>query len=442
MNIKLKTRLFALLCLMSVVFITACGAEPTPYETNNNEKYTVSVKYDANGGIFTTNTSVIVDSYNIDDMAKNSSNEAEIALLPPDDANRGNDAFKAINNGYFLAGWYAGRTETTDSEGKTSYVYSDKWDFASDLLKVDASKEYSSENPVLTLYAAWVPLFKIEFFSLGSGEHLKSFTYDPTLTESINLPKWDEATGAIEMYDFPEKNGYTFNKAYYDAAGTKVIDTENVKHPGNVNYETGVAENPVLNLYVDWTEGEWYRIYNAEQLAKNANLNGNYEILADLDFTDAVWPTVFMYGNFNGTIKGNGHTIKNVTIEQTNNSKVNAGLFGYLTEKSEISGLAFENVSFTVKAGTRVMGTTYGIFAGSISKDAKLESVKLKNSKIQIDSDCYFGVEDYSIGLVCGMGNSDAVESEGLEALVTGNDPEKFSITVDGNTVTVSESAE
>ena len=53
-----------------------------------------------------------------------------------------------------------------------------------------------------------------------------------------------------------------------------------------------------------------------------------------------------MYGNFNGTIKGNGHTIKNVTIEQTNNSKVNAGLFGYLAETSSLSDLTFENVTF------------------------------------------------------------------------------------------------
>ncbi len=442
MNNKIKSRLFAIVCLAAVVFVTACGVEPTPYETNNNDKYTVSVKYDANGGIFTTNTSVIVDSYNISDMEKNSGNMAEIALLSPDDNARGNDAFKAVNNGYFLAGWYAGRTETTDSEGKASYVYSDKWDFATDLLKIDASKEYSSETPVLTLYAAWVPLFKIEFFSLGTGEHLKSFSYDPTLTELISVPKWNESTGTIDMYDFPEKNGYTFNKAYYDIDGNNAVDSEKIIHPGKVNYEKGVAKDSVLNLYVDWTEGEWYRIYNAEQLAKNASLNGNYEILADLDFSEAVWPTAFMYGNFNGTIKGNGHTIKNVTIVQTNNSKVNAGLFGYLTEKSSITDVSFENVSFTVKAGTRVMGTNYGILAGTISKDAGLENLKICMSKLQIDSDCYFGVDDYSIGVVCGMGNFSAVETSDIEVLAVGNDPDKFSITVDGNTVTVSEAAE
>ncbi len=442
MKKNFKLRLFSLVCLAATVFVTACGAEPTPYETNNNDKYTVSVKYDANGGIFTTNTSVIVDSYNISDMEKNSDNMAEIALLSPDDNARGNDAFKAINNGYFLAGWYAGRTETTDSEGKTSYVYSDKWDFSADMLEVDASKEYSSETPVLTLYAAWVPLFKIEFFSLGSGEHLKSLAFDPTITEVISVPKWSDKTGAVEMFDFPEKKGYTFNKAYYDAEGNNAIEAEAITHSGKVNYETGVAENSTLNLYIDWTEGEWYRIYNADQLAKNASLNGNYEIMADLDFTDAVWPTVFMYGNFNGTIKGNGHTIKNVTIEQTNNSKVNAGLFGYLAETSSLSDLTFENVSFTVKAGTRVMGTNYGILAGTISKDAGLENLKLSMSKLQIDSDCYFGVDDYSIGLVCGMGNYDAVETSDIEALVVGNNPEKFVLTVDGNTVTVSEASE
>jgi hypothetical protein len=40
------------------------------------------------------------------------------------------------------------------------------------------------------------------------------------------------------------------------------------------------------------------------------------------------------------------------------------------------------------------------------------------------------------------MGNYDAVETSDIEALVVGNDPEKFVLTVDGNTVTVSEASE
>ena len=426
----IKLGLTALIILMTSVLLCSCGNEKTPYEINDQDGYTVSVKYDANGGTFTTNTSVIVDSFSIDDLKENSDGQVEIALLSPDDSKRGNDAFKAAKNGYFLAGWYAERSDNG---------YSDKWDFEEDLLQVDPRKTYSADEPVLTLYAAWVPLFEIEFYSLDSGELMDSYSFDPTTAGDIKVPAWDEETGAIEMYHFPEKKGYTFNKAYYDENGKEPLDAEMVTHPGVVDYETGVAENPVLKLYVDWMEGEWYHIYNTEQFVENASINGNYEIHADLDFADEIWPTSLMYGNFTGVIKGNGHTMKNIEFTQTNNSKVNAGLFGYLTETANISDVTFENVTFTLKKGTRVVGTSYGLLAGTISEGAKLSNVKILGSKLQIDTSCYFGVDDYSIGLVCGMGNANAVATAQITCEVVGNKPEELKVTVNGNTVTIEE---
>ena len=428
MKLKIKAGLIALLGLATITFTAGCSGEETPYEKNNSENYSVSVKYDANGGTFTTNTSVIVDSFKIEGMQENDEGKVEIALLSPDDSNRGNDAFKATKNGYFLAGWYAQKTE----DG-----YSDKWDFEKDMLQVDPSKEYSADEPVLTLYAAWIPLFEIEFYSLDSGKLMESYSFDPTTVTDIKVPAWDEETGAIEMYHFPERKGYTFNKAFYDENGKEPLDTEVVTHPGLVDYETGVAENPVLKLYIEWMEGEWYHIYNTEQFVENASINGNYEIHADLDFADEIWPTSLMYGNFTGVIKGNGHTLKNIEFTQTNNSKVNAGLFGYLTETASISDVTFENVTFTLKKGTRVVGTSYGLLAGTISDAAKLSNVKILGSKLQIDTSCYFGVDDYSIGLVCGMGNASAVATADITCEVVGDKPEELNVTVNGNVVTI-----
>ncbi len=437
MKLRTKAILIALLWLATITFVTGCSAEATPYENNNADDYTVSVKYDANGGIFTTNTSVIVDSYNISEMKTNSGGNVEIALLSPDNSSRGNDAFKAVNNGYFLAGWYAGRTEEKNSDGNTVYTYSDKWDFENDLLVIYPDKEYVAEEPVLTLYAAWVPLFEIEFYSLDSGEYMDSYIFDPSSIEEISVPAWDEETGVIEMYNFPEKSGYTFSKAFYDENGQTAVEDTVIKHPGVVDYETGTAKDSVLKLYVEWLEGEWYHIYNAKQFVDNASLNGSYEIYADLDFSDEIWPTAFMYGNFSGEIKGNGHTVKNVELTQTNNSKVNAGLFGYLTETASVSGLTFENVTFTVKSGTRVVGTSYGLFAGTISQETDLNNVRILGSTLQIDSSCYFGVDDYSIGLVCGMGDASMVQEVDIECIVVGDAPDEINVTVNGNAVTI-----
>ena len=427
---KIKILSFLLVICAFAVLLTGCGDSATPYETNNQDGFTVSVKYDANGGTFTTNTSVIVDSFDVNGKSK-------VALISPDDSRRKNDAFIATKNGHFLAGWYQERIETTNEDGVKCYEYSGKWDFEKDTLKIDKNNDYSSETPVLTLYAAWVPLFEIEFYSLDSGELIDKINYNPTSSKSLLIPAWDEETGAVEMYDFPKRDGYTFNKAYFDAEGSNELSGEKLTHPGVVNEENATATDSVLKLYVDWTEGEWYRIYNVDQFKESASLNGNYELFADLDFTDEIWPTTFVYGNFNGVIKGNGHTIKNVEVTQSNNSKVNAGLFGYLTDTANISDVNFENITFTIKSGTRKVGTSYGLFAGTISEKATISGVNILNSRLQIDSSAYFAVSDYSIGLVCGMGDSSKISTAQIDCIAVGNKPENVTIDVNGNVVTI-----
>ena len=436
MKNAIKTALLVLSVALIAVMLTACGDSGTPYDKNNEDNYTVSVRYDANGGFFTTNTSVIVDSYNINDIPKNANGNVDIALLPPDASERGNDAFKAVKNGYFLAGWYTERFEYTDSEGNVNYTYSGKWDFEKNSLEIDPAKNYSSKNSLLTLYAAWVPLFNIEFYDMTTNQLIETFTYDPTSSDSIKIPQWSEKSGAIDMFDFPEKSGYTYKTAYYDAAGQNELTGETVVHPGKVDLTTGTAVDPTLKLYVEWTEGEWYRITTAEQFIKNFNASGCYEILEDLDFKGKIWPTASMYGNFSGTVNGNGHVFKNIEATQTQNSKTNAGLFGQLTEKATIKDLTFENTCFTIRAGTRVPAN-YGLFAGTVSASASVENVKIVGSTIQIDSSCYFGVDDYSIGLVCGSGSDQCIQNPEINCTVVGDNPERITVSVDGNKVTL-----
>jgi len=422
--------------LLLVVFLVAgCSAKQTPYEVNDGENFTVSVKYDANGGTFTTNTSVIVDSYNLDQLPKNSAGQAQIALLPPDSSFRGGEAFTATRSGYFLAGWYAKRTETLDAQGNAAIVYQDKWNFEEGLLNVDPTKIYTSSEPVLTLYAAWIPLFEIQIYDLNSGEYLESITYDPTVQSEIKVPALDPESGAINMYQFPKRDGYTFQGAFYDPDGKKPAESV-IDHPGQVDYVNGCSKDSVLKLYVDWLEGEWFHIYNVEQFLDSASVNGNYVIHSDLDFTDKVWPTSLMYGNFNGTIQGNGHTFKNITFNQSNNSKVNAGLFGHLTEMASITDLTFENVEFCIKSGTRVAGASFGLLSGTVSDECEITGIQIVNSRILIHSDCYFGTEDYVIGLVCGMGET-GIDGSDILCEATGPKPDSVSITVNDGSVTL-----
>ena len=440
---KWNVKAIIVICLLLALclFAAGCSQTETPYDRNDAENFTVSVKYDAGGGTFTTNTSVIVDSYDVSGLKTNAEGKAEVALVAPESTVRGKNAFMAVNNGYFLAGWYAERTETgTDANGNPQYTYGGKWDFEADRLAVDPGAAHTASEPVLTLYAAWVPLFEVRFLDLATGEEQGSYTFNPAENPQLLVPTLNEETGAMQMYQFPKRSGYTFGAAYYDAAGTQQVQTPALQHPGTVDAATATATNPVLDVYVDWTEGEWFHIYNVEQFLDNASVNGCYVLHADLDFTDEIWPSSLMYGNFGGTIQGNGHTISNVTIEQTNNSKTNAGLFGSLAEKASITDLTLQNVTVTIKSGTRMAGTSYGLLAGTVSEQAVITGVQILESCLQIDSSAYFGTNDYVIGLVCGMGTTD-IDYSGIRCEAVGAAPETIVITVTDGTVTVAPAA-
>ena len=429
MNKKRKIALIPLFLLAVILLLCACGQE-SKLDQMDASGYTVSVKFDANGGEFTTFCSVIMDSFNISGMATNANGMVELALITPDNDLRGaNDTFTVAKNGYFLAGWYATRTEIVDAEGNVSYTYADKWDFETDRLEVDPSKQYTAAEPVVTLYAAWVPVFEVNFYTLGTNELLHTETCNPLENIAFQLPEWDEKTGGMDMNDFPARNGYTFKGAYYDAEGTQPVEGA-MDHPGYVDYATGTAVNPSVNVYVDWTEGEWYRIYTAQQLADSIGENANYELFADLDFTGVEWPERCMYSEFTGTIIGNGHTISNVTINQRRTEQGRFGLFGSLGAEAVMEDVTFDNITVTI-TGVKAVGAAYGLFAGSISENASISNVQILNSQLQIPSDCWLASNDYVFGLVCGMGNYAAIDFSGITAVAVGNNPESVQIDVD-----------
>ena len=56
---------------------------------------------------------------------------------------------------------------------------------------------------------------------------------------------------------------------------------------------------------------------------------------------------------------------------------------------------------------------------------------------LAVDSGCYFGTDDYVIGLVSGMGAPAELDDSGITTVVVGDNPESIRITVDGSQVTL-----
>ena len=433
-HILLLAAVIALLCIL-----TGCSQWELPYEGMNEEGYTVSVKFDPCGGAFANTENVqVIDVFNLADAKKDSSGNSMIPLIAPDDSRRGDRAFSVSKNGCFFAGWYRECSPRTDASGnpldcygnptsvsglEQGYIYSGLWNFESDTLSVPEGS-YNSETPFMTLYAAWIPYFNFEFYVQNESGSFELFETDNLI--SLGIPAWDLATGKINMNGFPEIDGKTFEGAYLDEAMTKPV-TETLS--GDIDYEHGVSATDKIKVYTKYAEGEWYRISSAEQFVKNSKLGGCYYIEADLDFTGLNWSAALAGGAFSGKIEGNGHKFSNINFIHADNSKVSCGLFGLLAAGASIKGVTFENITYTLGAGSRMQAPVFGLLCGTLSEEASLDSITLSNASFIISGDIY--PQEYTLGMLVGSGDNRGISLSGISVSLAEGAESKISITTD-----------
>lgn len=436
-KIKLTALLASALCLLLV--LSGCSQWELPYEGLNSEGYTVSVRFDPCGGAFANTENVqVVDVFRLADAKKDASGNYQLSLITPDDSRRGDRAFSVSKNGCFFAGWYRECSPRTDASGnpldaygrptsesglEQGYTYSGLWNFESDTLSVPEDN-YSSEQPFLTLYAAWIPYFNFEFYVQNDQGGFD--LYESKQLIELDIPAWDLSSGKLNMNSFPEIDGKTFEGAYLDAAMTKPI-TE--KLTGDIDYEHGVSATEKICVYTKFAEGDWYRISTAEQFVKNSKLGGCYYIEADLDFTGLNWSAALAGGAFTGKIEGNGHKFSNITFIQADNSKTNGGLFGSLGSGASLRGVSFENIKYTLGAGSRMQAPHFGLLCGQLSADAALDSVSISGSEFIISGDIY--PQEYTLGALVGNGDNRGVSISGIAVKLADGAETKISIATD-----------
>ncbi|MBE6975204.1 MAG: hypothetical protein E7436_06910 [Ruminococcaceae bacterium] len=417
-----KMILISLLLLTALVCVTGCSDQwEAPYASLDQLGATVSVRFDANGGLFAGTSDVTITDVYDPQSAMNTPEGKGFYLLSPDDPQRREGSFSVSKIGYFLAGWYTERTLRVDDRGNPlddygvpcatsgrpqGYTYSGLWDFGGDALLLADIHSGSSAQADLTLYAGWVPYIKYEILAVdpatGTSESIAS-----VMSVDLQIPQWSEKTGKLDRKDFPDREGFTFDGAYTSPDLTEAI-TENMDGDIYVDYATGTLSVESVQIYTTWLDGTWFRIYTAQQFCSNARLDGNYMICADLDFEGQVWPPLLVKGKFTGTIQGNSHTFSNISAIQGDNSQVLGGLFGSLEATARITDLNLENVTVTIAAGSRLQGGTYGLLAGSVSEGAAFQNVSITGTLL-ISEDCY-PQSDYTIGLLCGAGTAEGVQ--------------------------------
>ena len=456
----MKKLLIVLISVFMLLAMTACsdhqedsdsggGKNPFTSQTSTSQPETTapnstqpklgyaSILFDANGGVFPSGIPVMTMSFEVAKLHKDDYGMVNLRISDPYFLSMLGDA---ANGDMVLGGWYRERTETTDSEGNKTYSYSGKFNFENDRIVLDSNKEYSSAEPVLTLYALWIPKFEVHYYSLDTGELLQTYKFNPMGNFNLSLPAWNQETGKLDMYRFPKISGMTFEAAYYDQKGTQPV-TDTIVHPGQVMLN-GEVQNPILNIYVTYREGNWYHIFNAEQLSHIADPDAHYVLHADLDFSYAFWPASFSHRKFTGSIEGNGYTIKNVTIEQRSLHETCIGLFGTLAANSQIRNVTFENISLYIDRGARSGGACFGLLAGVVEDGAHLQNISISNSTIIVDDNCFWRTDDYSIGLLCGSGSFEpwsplaSIDYSGITCQSTG-EGYIVEIIIEGNFVTL-----
>jgi hypothetical protein len=241
------------------------------------------------------------------------------------------------------------------------------------------------------------------------------------------------------MHEFPKVNNKTFSAVYLEPNGTdSVAEGTNIEHTGVINYDNATTSGNTMKLYVDMLDGNWYNIYTVDHFIKYASPNGNYNILADLDFTGKGWKNSLTYGTFTGTINGNGHKMSNITVIQNDAKEENAGLFGTVASSAVIKDLTIENATLNIVTGSLRNTASFGLLCGTLAGGANLENLQI-SGEIVITPTPQITAET-TIGLLCGSGSVGSVDISGITCKAldpTDEYTDPISLTTEGNRVIV-----
>ena len=413
------------------VVIAIVNGNRSYFDDYADDGYTLRVSFDSYGGTFKGSDSSIVDLYNPEEIDENG-----LMLLAPDDERRDkNNIMQVTRPGYVLAGWYTDRELIDENDPEAGYTYSGRWDFENDVLEIDPDYNYSANESVLTLYAAWVPYYNFEIYT--NDESGNSYLLSTVSALTLTIPEWHDGDVTLSMDNFPIRDGYTLESVYYLDSMVKVDGTPNEAGnkktiSGEWDEETATSLTPTIKLFTEWQEGKRYKIYSEDDLIRNADVDGYYEIYANLNFSGKEWPSAFLNGKFNGKIFGNKHKITGVSFDSTSRSRLTNGLFSSLGENAYIENLKLERITHTIDLMAVAQDATFGLLAGTANDGAAFKNVTV-SGKLVFGDNCaaLAGSDSFTVKTLVGVGDVSGI-TEG-EILVEKKNEENtsFNLTVD-----------
>lgn len=415
---KKKTKLIltlAVACAGTFV-LGACGGEY--WDEIYEQGGTVKVIFDGSGASGLDDTSIVY--YLLEEKVREGNG---VELVAPDDSRIPQKQNFSLA-GHFFAGWYTERTprvengkpvdedgnvcvekpvldedgkQKTDEDGKPltelvsengksqGYIFANRWDFEKHRKLTINDVEQKGDFYELTLYAAWIPNYTYNIWDkneAGEWEIVVTQSFNPTDAsnlQTVSVPTFNEETGGMDNGRFPNVLNKTFRAAYKSKADaeSQTDPLTEVVHTGHVDYEKGIAVEGTNDIYCEYDDGVWFVVTEAKQITRNMQQYACFDIKEDLDFKDVAWPSGFVTGSFAGKFIGNHHTLSNITASYTGSDAAAGGLFGNILAGAHFENVKFENVSFTIKRGSRLANSTFGLFAGNVNNAATFENVEV-----------------------------------------------------------------
>ena len=137
------------------------------------------------------------------------------------------------------------------------------------------------------------------------------------------------------------------------------IVAENIDKDGDGLIDISHAAH--LNAIRNRLDGSAYQESGAGDVIYCSNGCAGYELTADIDLGGILWWPIGFDKQFTSVLKGNGHTISNLTIRAGNTNKV--GLFATIGEGGRVENVGLENVNIT---GHSDVGSIAGHNSGTI----------------------------------------------------------------------------
>jgi hypothetical protein len=208
---------------------------------------------------------------------------------------------------------------------------------------------------------------------------------------------------------------------------------------GEWDEATATSLTPTIKLFTEWQEGKRYKIYSAEDLIKNADAEGYYEIYANLNFSGKEWPAAFLNGKFNGKIFGNKHKITGISFESTSRSRLTNGLFSSLGENAYIENLRLENITHTIDLMAVAQDATFGLLAGTAAEGASFKNVSI-SGKLVFGDNCaaLAGLDSFTVKKVIAIGDTKGISVGSITVEKADESNGAFDLNVDSDgTVTI-----